>query len=426
MLDRAAHAVTRRRAEGEAVGLMLIDIDRFRTVNTGLGPSAADVLLREIAMRLDALVRQGDSVARMGDDEFGILIDGALGGAGLLASARRLEAALSEPFEIGGKELTVSVSIGVAGAVAGARPDDLLRDAEVALAACKAPGRGGPVLFRPEMHTAAVERLDLERELRAAVDSSQFVLEYQPLVVLGDRRRPDQRRVALVEALVRWRHPLRGLVPPDTFIPAAEETGLIMPIGRWVLREACRQAHAWQRSSADHRALSISVNLSPRQLGHPSLLDDLQAALDDSGLGAGSLVVEITESAIIHDVAGAIATLHAIRALGVRVALDDFGTGYSSLKFLTTLPIDVVKIDRGFVAGLGRGTRDAAVVRPIIELAKVLGLETVGEGIETRAQADALTDFGCDLAQGFYFSRPLGAEGLSALLSGDGRGSRRR
>ena len=407
------------------MGLLLVDIDRFRTVNTSLGPAAADGLLKAVADRLHALVRAADTVARMGDDEFGVLIDGTRGAVGLLAAARRVEAVLVEPFTIAGKELTVSVSIGVAAASQEAKADELLRDAEVALASAKEPGHDGPILFRPEMHAAAVERLDLERELRAAVEHDQFVLEYQPEVVLLRDHPSDEGRVLHVEALVRWRHPLRGIVPPNTFIPVAEETGLIVPIGRWVLREACRQVRAWQRNSPDHRALSISVNLSPRQLTHPTLLDDLREALRDADLGAESLIVEITESAVMHDIVAAIAALEAIRALGVRVALDDFGTGYSSLKFLTTLPIDVVKIDRGFVAGLGRGTREAAVVRPLIDLAHVLGLQTVGEGIETRAQADALQDYGCDLAQGFYFSRPLGAEGLAALLRSDSRRARR-
>jgi EAL domain-containing protein (putative c-di-GMP-specific phosphodiesterase class I) len=300
--------------------------------------------------------------------------------------------------------------------------DELLRNAEVATARAQADGGGRWASFDPSMHEAALARFELEQSLAGALEGGQLTLDYQPMVRLAGPY-AGSGHIRHAEALIRWRHPDRGLVGPDEFVPLAEESGLIVPIGTWVLREATRQARVWQLMSDDTSRFTVSVNLSPRQLHHPGLVGDVALALRASGLAAGTLVLEITEGAVLRDPEAAIPVLAALRQLGVRIALDDFGTGQSSLSHLTRLPLDSLKVDRSFVAGLGSDGPETAVVRALIQLGKVLGLEVIAEGVETREQLASLRSMGCDLAQGFFFGKPLGPDGITALLRAERRKS---
>jgi diguanylate cyclase (GGDEF)-like protein/PAS domain S-box-containing protein len=400
------------RAEpGQQPAVLLVDLDNFKHVNDSLGHAAGDRLLAEVAGRLLNATRGSDTVARLGGDEFAVLLGGVRGDDEATLVAGRVVAALRTPFPLQGHEIRLGASVGIAVAAAGDAPDDLLRNADLALYRAKAQGKGGHALFAPEMHAAAVERLELESELRRAVDEQQLVLHYQPVVDLASRGAVG------VEALVRWRHPERGMVSPAAFVPLAEATGLIVPLGRWVLAEACRAAAAWNAERAPGAApLSVAVNVSGRQLQDPGLLEDVTAALDASALPAACLVVEVTESMLLDNLEAACGRLEALRALGVRVSLDDFGTGYSSLAYLQRLPVDVLKIDRAFTSQVAAGGRSAAFARAVLTFAGALGLRTVAEGVETEAQHDELRALGCDLGQGFLYARPLEPAALTAFL----------
>jgi predicted signal transduction protein with EAL and GGDEF domain len=347
-------------------------------------------------------VRAGDTVARLGGDEFAILMDGA-GDQPATAAAGRIAQALGAPITVQGREVYVFASIGIAIAKPGSRDtaDDLLRNADVAMYSAKSRGKGRYAIFEPTMHTAALERLELEADLRWALEGHEFILQYQPVVQL------TTGRISSVEALVRWRHPQRGLVPPAEFISMAEETGLIIPLGRWVLEESCRQVAAWQQLRPADEPLGLIVNISARQLWlGEDLIGDVRHALEQSGLAPGNLVLEITESVLMQGTPVTQEALDGLKHLGVQLAIDDFGTGYSSLSYLRGFPIDIVKIDRSFVDVIGKGFKETALIRGIIELSHALGLSTVAEGIETAAQLAELTGLGCQLGQGYYFGRP--------------------
>lgn len=399
--------------KGRPVALLFIDLDGFKTVNDSLGHLAGDELLRLIARRLTGCLRLEDTVARLGGDEFAILLPGADEETAVQVTDR-VTGALSRPFPVAGHEVYVYASIGIAISQPGAAvtADDLLRNADVAMYSAKGLGQGRHALFHPSMHEAAMRRLELEAELRAAIDERQFFLHYQPVVQLGTGQ------IVGVEALVRWQHPRRGVLAPGEFIPVCEETGLIVPLGNFVLEEACAQVARWQRAYPGEAPITLSVNLSPRQLllGH-ELVADVARALAESSLAPGSLALEITESVFVNSTPATSETMIALKALGVRLAIDDFGTGYSSLSYLSGFPIDSVKIDRTFIGAVGRGRRETALLRGIVELSNALGLIAVAEGIERPEQVAELEGLGCALGQGFYFARPGTAEQVARRLA---------
>jgi diguanylate cyclase (GGDEF)-like protein len=401
-LDRLRSAAAGSASRDDApFTVLFIDVDDFKVVNDSLGHLVGDRLLCAIALRVQGTLRLQDTVARLGGDEFAVLLEGAAE-ADAVAAAERVLAALRTPFDLPtGHAVHVSASIGLVTS-RGARdlPEELLRDADVAMYRAKAAGKHRFVVFHPEMRAHLQARTELEAELRAAVAAGQFVVHYQPVV--------DARAGTVVgtEALLRWEHPRRGLVPPAGFVPLAEDTGLIVAIGSVVLHEACRQTAAW-RERPELAALTLSVNLSPRQLAEPGLLDDVRAALVSSGLPPRALVLEITENLLVGDIDGASARLDELKALGVRLAVDDFGTGYSSLSYLSRLPVDVLKVDRSFVAGIVDGVSAGKLAWAVLALADSLELETVAEGVETPEQAQALLAEGCTRLQGFLYSRPV-------------------
>jgi diguanylate cyclase (GGDEF)-like protein/PAS domain S-box-containing protein len=409
--DNVHHALQVARRTGSSCSVLFIDLDNFKTVNDSLGHSAGDALLKVIARRIEGALRAGDRVARLGGDEFAVLVEDVGGTAAALHLGQRLLEALQFPERIAGKAIVPQASIGIA-TVAGGQTtvDALLRDADVAMYEAKSRGKGCCESFRPAMHTNATRRLQLEEDLRGAIARGEFVVHYQPIVRLTDGS------LAGVEALVRWRHPERGLLPPSEFIHLAEETGLIEPIGRWVLTEACRQVAELQRGGGV-KDLRLNVNLSSRQLAGRALGDDVARALQGSGLPPSSLVLEITETVLMQDSEEIIGRMAGLRDLGCQFAMDDFGTGYSSLAYLRRFPIQIVKIDRSFVASLGEAAEDTAVVRAILSLAQTFGMEVVAEGIEHQWQAEQLARLGCERGQGYYFGRAMDLENLCALLA---------
>ncbi|TMD29250.1 MAG: EAL domain-containing protein [Chloroflexi bacterium] len=417
LVDRVRHALSSARVgEDSPIAIILLDLDRFKVVNESLGHSAGDALLLAVGQRLQACLRPGDTVARFGGDEFAILLDEVGGPDGANVVAERIEGELAAPVSIGGHEVFVSARMGiVVGQPGRAEPDDLLRDAEIALYRAKAGSMVRRALFEPSMSSVAAERLDLESDLRRAIDRAELRVFYQPLVDLATDR------IAGVEALVRWQHPTRGLIAPMSFIPLAEETGLILPIGRWVLETACRQAHEWQLAFPSDPPLTISVNLSARQFAQADLVAQVAAILAETDLPPSSLELEITESVVMDESEPGIRALRALRELGCRLALDDFGTGYSSLSYLKSLPLDTIKIDRSFVAGLAGDDANLPIVQAVIGLAHGLGIDVTAEGIETADQLGWLRDLVCDRGQGYYYARPLPAPELARLLGPDAR-----
>jgi diguanylate cyclase (GGDEF)-like protein/PAS domain S-box-containing protein len=406
--DRLEHALRQR---GQTVGLLFVDLDHFKVVNDSLGHDAGDQLLRDVAQRLAGCLREGDTLARLGGDEFTVLLPDIADAHEAAAVARRIESRLEPPFELPGQSVFVTASIGIATGVAlQSRSETLLRDADAAMYEAKARGRAGHAVFDTTMHTRAVTRLAIETDLRLAIDNDQLELHYQPIKWLkGDQ-------IVGVEALVRWRRPDGTLVPPGDFIPVAEETGLIRPIGRWVLHEACRQVARWRSDLPQVAGLSISVNVSARQLQDASLVEDVRSALRESGLDPGSLILELTESAVVENFEGASATLQKLRWMSVQLAMDDFGTGHSSLSSLSQLPLDILKIDQSFVARLDQDAEGRAIVYAIASLATALGVRVTGEGIETASQLSALIELDCSHGQGFLLGRPAPADELAALL----------
>jgi diguanylate cyclase (GGDEF)-like protein/PAS domain S-box-containing protein len=397
--DRLAHALDRRLRHRTDVAVLLLDLDGFKRVNDSLGHAAGDALLRAIARRIALTVRAGETVARLGGDEFAIVIESVQQDEDPMALADRLLREIATPVEIAGREVVVNVSIGIAIAQPGEDGDAVLRNADTAMYSAKSAGKQCARLFDPAMHARALVWLEIEQDLRRALGQDEFELHFQPLLRLGSGA------LRGFEALLRWRHPRRGLMAPSEFLGVAEETGLVVPIGRWVLHEACRHAAAW---GADvEPAPTISVNVAPRQLEDDGFINDVRDALRASGLEPRRLVLEITESQIMRTPELAKERLHALRALGVRIAIDDFGTGYSSLSHLQFFPVDELKIDRSFVARVDDGDRGASFVRTMVSLAQSLGVEVVAEGIEHDAQERFLTTLGCDTGQGYLFSRPM-------------------
>jgi diguanylate cyclase (GGDEF)-like protein len=413
LTDRVAHSLTWTRAgEAEPIALILLDLDRFKVINETLGHAVGDALLVAVGERLQRCLRPGDTVARFGGDEFAIILDGIGGVDEARRTADRILAELREPFELGGRDWYVNASLGIAMAWPGrATPGDAFREAEVALVRAKASPGPRYVLFEPEMSAATLERVELENDLRRALARNELRLHYQPIVDLATER------IVGLEALVRWDHPSRGLIPPLAFIPAAEETGLIVPIGRWVLETACRQARTWL-DAFPGSPLVMSVNLSAHQVGQPTIVDDIRATLDATRLPADRLELEITESVLLDEGESSAIALRAIRDLGVRLVLDDFGTGYSSLSYLRRLPLDTIKIDRSFVAGIDDDNSNLPIVRAVIALAHGLGIGVVAEGIETAGQLDRLRELVCDRGQGYFFARPQSPDAITGLLAG--------
>jgi diguanylate cyclase (GGDEF)-like protein/PAS domain S-box-containing protein len=410
-LDRLEQAVTRAGRRHDGVGILYFDLDNFKVINDSLGHQAGDRLLVGAATRLQACIRSEDTVARLGGDEFVILLGHPTDETEALLVAGRIAQEFSRPFVINGREIAVTASVGIALSQTGQEgPDSLLRNADVAMYRAKADGKARHVLFTASMHTDALARLDLENDLRRALERNELRVHYQPIVLL------ESGRVIEVEALVRWQHPTRGLLAPAEFIPIAEETGLIVPLGQWVLEEACRQVAVWQALFPVDPTLTVSVNLSSCQFQNPALIEDIKRALRLATLAPTSLKLEITESVIMRDVEVTIGKLRQLKQLGIQLAIDDFGTGYSSLAYLKLLPLDVLKIDRSFVNGIGRDREDTAIVRAVLSLAKSLNLSVTGEGIETAEQSALLRTWDCERGQGYYFAKPQEAAAITKLL----------
>jgi diguanylate cyclase (GGDEF)-like protein/PAS domain S-box-containing protein len=405
--DRTGHALTRANRQSELVAVLFLDIDDFKMVNDSLGHVAGDELLCAVARRIVACIRPSDTAARFGGDEFAVLLeDTPLDEAQRIAD--RVLHAMREPFTVREREMYVSASIGIAvSGVGPADPIELLRDADVAMYAAKSDGKARYSVYEPSMHAAVVERVEVTADLQRALERDELVLHYQPIVDLATQE------IVAVEALVRWQHPERGMVPPLEFIPLAEETGLIVPIGRWVLERACQDLAGWRRRHPE-RPLVVHVNVSANQMA--SVLDDTNRALATTALAPGALVLEITESVMVHDTDVVVACLQGLKALGVRLSLDDFGTGYSSLSYLRRLPIDLLKIDKSFVKGIAGDAEESSLGRAVVHIAKTLDLETAAEGIETAEELRVLQSLGCRLGQGFLFSRPVPFGELECLL----------
>jgi diguanylate cyclase (GGDEF)-like protein/PAS domain S-box-containing protein len=407
--ERVEHALARS-GPGD-LAILFIDLDDFKNVNDSLGHAAGDQLLVAAARRLQGCLRPADTAARLGGDEFAVLLERVTDAEAAETVAGRILDMLHRPFGLNGRTIPIKSSIGVAVAQPGALDvDELLRNADVAMYAAKAGGKDRFELFRPDMHADMLQRLELEAELRHATDRGELVLHYQPIVELVSGR------ITRVEALVRWNHPTRGLLPPLAFIPLAEERGMIGPIGRWVLLEACQQARRWQDRFPDAPPLALHVNLSGRQLEEQSLVDEVVQALEASRLVPRLLTLEITETVLMTDIETMSRRLRELKGLGVLLAIDDFGTGYSSLSYLRRFPIDMLKIDKAFVDGIGRGREDTALVHAIINLSHTLQLHTVAEGIEQPEQAAQLAALGCQDGQGYHFARPLAPAAMSELL----------
>jgi diguanylate cyclase (GGDEF)-like protein len=409
-LDRLEQALARAQRSSIGIAVLFLDLDRFKVINDSLGHDAGDRLLVDVANRLQGVVRPGDTVARFGGDEFTILCDEVGGERDAVLIAERVASAVGAPFTLDDNEAFLTTSLGIALTTGheNSRAEALIRDADAAMYRAKERGKSRYELFDSAMRARAVDRLDIENALHRALDRGEFRVFYQPAVDLqtGD--------LVGIESLVRWQHPERGLVGPDQFIALTEETGLIVPLGSWVLREACRQWQRWEESGTP--TPRISVNLSARQLGQPDLVDVVVDVLDETGMDPARLSLEITESTVLEDTESALGTLEALKGQGVRISLDDFGTGYASLALLKRLPVDELKVDRSFVTGLGRDPQDSPIVSTVVRLAAALGLVAIAEGVETTTQVEELRRVGCRYAQGYYFARPQPAERMTRLL----------
>jgi diguanylate cyclase (GGDEF)-like protein/PAS domain S-box-containing protein len=408
--DRLQHGLIRAERTASRLGVLFMDLDNFKGVNDTLGHSAGDRMLTAVAERLQSCLRPMDTVARLGGDEFAILLEDVESADDAIAVTQRMFEALEQPIPVDGKELFVRASVGIAVSDDASDADGLLRDADVAMYVAKANGKGRFEIFDPSMKASMVERMELLADLQRAVERDEFVLQYQPIFLLRSGE------LFGVEALVRRRHPERGVLPPGDFIGLAEESGVILPLGAWVLRRACEQARAWQDGAADSATWTMSINVSVKQLQQPGFVDQVAAALRESRLEPARLILEITESVMVENAPAMLSRLQALKALGVRLAIDDFGTGYSSLSYLRQFPLDLLKIDKAFVDDVAARTGEKELTRAIIELGKTLDLELVAEGIERGEQATQLASLDCELGQGFYFARPLDADAVELLL----------
>jgi diguanylate cyclase (GGDEF)-like protein/PAS domain S-box-containing protein len=427
LMDRLAHALSRLRqyaerdggvtSKGARVALLLMDLDDFKRVNDSLGHSAGDQLLVRVVERIAPHLRPGDTFARFGGDEFAILLDEVEATSSATGLAERLRRELRAPFVIDGQEMFITASIGVVLSDPSEEGgEDLLRRADVAMYRAKSRGKDSYELFSQKMRGSDLRRLKLDGELRRAIEAEEFRIHYQPKVLLRTGE------VVGFEALVRWEHPEHGLVPPVEFISVAEETGLIMPLGHWVLTQACRQMRDFQQFQqriSREAPLMMFVNLSARQFRHPTLIEEVAGVLSESGLDPSDLVLEITESVMMAEETTARTILHELKKLGVRLAIDDFGTGYSSLAFLKRFPVDVLKIDRSMVEGVTENSADLAIISAVVSLAHALELTVVAEGVETAGELERIRSLGCDFGQGFYWRNPCPAkEAMELLASG--------
>ncbi len=406
--DRVAHAQARSHRDRRPCSVLLLDLDDFKAINDTFGHVAGDEVLVEVARRILGCIRAGDTAARLGGDEFALLLEDTAGAATAREVADRIAAALREPIALMGKEVFLSASTGIAVGVPGDADGELLRNADVALYIAKEKGKGGFEVFEPGMRAAVIERLELESDLRRALAEDQLVLHYQPIVELSSGT------IVGAEALVRWRHPRRGLLAPGAFISLAEETGLIVPIGLWVIEEACRRVAELAGPGA---TTHVSVNLSSRQLQEPDVVEQVAAAIARAGLPPGRLVLEVTESLIMVDPRAMILRLRSLKELGLRLAIDDFGTGYSSLAYLQNLPVDILKIDRSFIQESSSDLGLSLLARGIVDLGRAMRLTTVAEGIEHREQVSALRETACEFGQGFFLARPMEDAEFAKLLS---------
>ena len=394
--------------------VLFLDLDRFKNINDSLGHTHGDLLLVAFAERLERCLRPTDTLARFGGDEFAILLTGIKNAADAIRVAERIKQELSEPFELDKNSAFTTTSIGIALSSTGyERPEDILRDADTAMYRAKENGKARYEMFDTGMHARVVSRLRLESDLRQAVEQQEFCIHYQPILAM------ESGRLAGFEALVRWNHPERGLVFPNEFIPTAEETGAILPLGQWVLEQACTKLREWQQQSPCFRSLSLSVNLSAKQMSQPNLVDQVKRALEVSKLNPHCLKLEITESVVMENAEAATTMFKQLRALGVQLSIDDFGTGYSSLSYLHRFPINYLKIDRSFVSRMTETSDNAEIVRTIITLARNLGMEVIAEGVETPEQNQQLKALGCEYGQGYLFSRPVETAAVSVLLANE-------
>ena len=411
--DRVGHALARAHRHERAVVIMLLDLDGFRSVNDAFGYAAGDRVLAAVATRLNATLRGGDTAARPGADEFALLLEDMADESNFVQISERVSDALGRPITIDGRELTISACTGIAQATADDDVDSLLCNADAALAAAKRRGRGSCEVFSDRIRSTLVDRVELEGELRAAIENKAFEIEYQPIVILHNRR------IAGVEALLRWRHPSRGEIPPSSFLPVADELGLASVLGRWVLLDACTQVKKWQDDVASARALTLTVNVSRSQLRQPSLIADVANALELSGLDPRRLVLEVSDAVLLDDAGTALARLQSLKSLGVRIAIDDFGARQAALHQLPRIPVDILKIDKAFIDRVGRG--GVSVAHVVLALGKSMRLRTVAEGVEAEEQVAELLRLKCEFGQGLLFSRPLSPAGVGALLRADRR-----
>jgi diguanylate cyclase (GGDEF)-like protein/PAS domain S-box-containing protein len=391
--------------------VLFLDLDNFKKVNDSLGHVVGDELLVTVAARIRSCLRPTDTAARLGGDEFAILLEETRGADDGVVVADRILEALRAPITLQGKRTVIETSVGIAVSGPDDGADELLRNADIAMYMAKGGGKNRHATFEPRMHAAALERLELESDLRRAVERGEFELHYQPIVALGSGR------LVGVEALLRWRRPHRTLLAPRDFIGLAEETGLILPIGRWVIQEACRQAAEWHRAYPKDKPLVMCINLSGRQLEDPELVSDVESAIDEVGLDPRSVILEITETVMMDDTDTTVARLTELKRLGARLSIDDFGTGYSSLRYLHSFPVDILKIARPFVDGLSKDPQKKAFTRTIVELSRTLGLQAIAEGVESADQAEQLRELGCELAQGNYLAEPVDAQRLAELIA---------
>lgn len=412
-LDRLGQSIKVAKRRGDYLfAVLLLDLDRFKIINDALGHMIGDQLLIAVARKLEACLRSGDTVARFGGDEFTILLGDIKDVADAIRVANRIREELRLPFKLDEYEVFTTASIGIALSATGYdRPEDLLRDADTAMYCAKKLGSGCFEVFDKSMYDRAVASLELDNDLRQAIERKEFQIHYQPIVSL------KTSRIIGFEALLRWQHPQRGLVFPEEFLPAAEETGLIVPIGQWVLREACRQTRAWQAQFPQNPSLSISVNLSVKQFMQPNLVEQIGHVLRETGFDACSLKLEILENVIIEDDKSVTDILLQLRALGLQLCIDDFGKGYSSLSYLYRFPFDTLKIDRSLVSGTGVDDKSSKIVQTIITLAYNLGMNVTAEGVETAEHLAQLRALKCEHAQGYYFSKPIDGEAVRALIA---------
>lgn len=415
-MERLAKAIKKSRRDPQhRYAVLFLDLDQFKMVNDSLGHTVGDQLLVAVARRLEVFVRPGDTVARLGGDEFIVLLEDLADINDAMMIADRIQQELSLSFALNGNEVFTTASIGIAVSSADyERPGDVIRDADTAMYRAKSQGRARHEIFHRKMHHQAVQLLKLETDLRRAVERGEFEAFYQPIISLSSEQ------IAGFEALIRWRHPERGMIPPETFIPIAEETGLIIPIGRWIMREACKQVSHWHRQFPNRPRLSVTVNLSATQLSQPDLIEQVAGIIQETGINARCLRLEITESVVMEDVESVIDVLLKLKNLNVQILMDDFGTGYSSLSYLHRFPIDMLKIDRSFVSRMDHSGENTEIVSTIIMLARNLDLGVVAEGVETVSQKSRLKSLHCDYGQGYLFSKPTNAKGATRLIIAGG------